>query len=109
MTNPSDDPAQFLPGGETHAKADQADDRLIEEELAYINSMRNGPDREHTAPHIEELLANLRGDGTAGSDDKSEAFKPYLTGLALSGGGIRSATFALGVLQRLARARILEQ
>ncbi len=30
-----------------------------------------------------------------------------LTGLALSGGGIRSATFNLGVLQALARARLL--
>ena len=32
-----------------------------------------------------------------------------LTGLALSGGGIRSATFALGVLQRLARADLLKR
>jgi hypothetical protein len=30
-----------------------------------------------------------------------------VTGLAISGGGIRSATFALGVVQRLAQARLL--
>jgi hypothetical protein len=34
--------------------------------------------------------------------------KPYLFGLALSGGGIRSATFSLGVLQKLAGAGILK-
>lgn len=32
-----------------------------------------------------------------------------LTGLALSGGGIRSATFSLGVLQALAKHRVLER
>lgn len=32
----------------------------------------------------------------------------HLVGLALSGGGIRSATFALGVLQRLARSDLLK-
>ena len=31
------------------------------------------------------------------------------TALCLSGGGIRSATFSLGILQGLCRARILEQ
>ena len=36
-----------------------------------------------------------------------KADRAPLTGLALSGGGIRSATFNLGVLQALARARLL--
>src|SRR3546814_9389273 len=47
-----------------------------------------------------DLLALLRGAAKG-----VEA--PYLFGLALSGGGIRSATFSLGVLQRLALARLL--
>lgn len=53
-------------------------------------------------------LALILGDawepphGDAGTDD---AAAPW--GLALSGGGIRSATFALGVLQTLARQRLL--
>ena len=33
----------------------------------------------------------------------------YWTGIGLSGGGIRAATFCLGALQRLAKARVLEQ
>lgn len=41
--------------------------------------------------------------GLSGSDVKNR-----LVGLALSGGGIRSATFALGVLQRLAKADVLK-
>ena len=36
-------------------------------------------------------------------------FRNRMVGLALSGGGIRSATFALGVLQRLARADLLKR
>ncbi|MCY3846017.1 MAG: hypothetical protein OXH69_21040, partial [Acidobacteria bacterium] len=41
--------------------------------------------------------------------DSAESLRHRLTGLALSGGGIRSATFALGVLQRLARADLLRR
>ncbi len=37
------------------------------------------------------------------------AHKAKLTGLAFSGGGIRSATFNLGVLQALARLQLLDQ
>ena len=39
---------------------------------------------------------------------KVEGIDSELVGLALSGGGIRSATFALGVLQRLAGADLLK-
>src|SRR5882757_1075095 len=46
---------------------------------------------------LESIRGNVAdGDGSTG-----------LTGLALSGGGIRSATFSLGVLQALAAARKL--
>lgn len=38
---------------------------------------------------------------------RSEGLQMDLVGLALSGGGIRSATFALGVLQALAKLRLL--
>ncbi|NZA26178.1 hypothetical protein H0E84_07245 [Luteimonas sp. SJ-92] len=40
--------------------------------------------------------------------DRAGAGAPELWGLALSGGGIRSATFALGVLQALARLDLLK-
>lgn len=40
---------------------------------------------------------------------KTTLDSPKLTGLALSGGGIRSATFALGVMQALARADLLHR
>ncbi len=39
--------------------------------------------------------------------DGADAIPKHFFGLALSGGGIRSATFCLGVLQTLARARLL--
>lgn len=77
-----------------------ADEPLMLEEVAYINRMRNGQGKV-TAPHIQKLLDALRG-------EPAEGEQPYLAGLALSGGGIRSATFALGVLQHLASKRILE-
>ena len=46
-----------------------------------------------------------RGDGSGAESDLGAR----LTGLAFSGGGIRSATFALGVLQRLAWADLLKR
>lgn len=60
---------------------------------------------------MPERLASLEGQAvrsrrkTAGLDPESG---PPL-GLALSGGGIRSATFALGVLQAFARAKLLRR
>ena len=57
-------------------------------------------------PGVAELLPEeieyiaRRRDGATRTD---------LAGLALSGGGIRSATFALGVMQALAKAGVLER
>ena len=48
-------------------------------------------------------------DGTGPPGGAADDPRDRLTGLALSGGGIRSATFALGVLQRLARADLLKR
>jgi len=52
-----------------------------------------------------------RNEEEAGKDDpnKSKREAVYASGLALSGGGIRSATFSLGVLVALARKGILPQ
>jgi len=41
--------------------------------------------------------------------EQALARQPFATGLAISGGGIRSATFALGVLAALARRNLLPQ
>ena len=50
-----------------------------------------------------EYVAQRRGAAKVGD----ESHKQPLVGIALSGGGIRSATFSLGILQVLARARTL--
>ncbi len=71
------------------------DDPLIEHELEFLAGAR--PD----ADHIVSIREGLRSDGEDSED--------ILIGLALSGGGIRSATFSLGVMQRLAKARVLKQ
>lgn len=55
----------------------------------------------------DELSALARARERDGIADANGA--PCLTGLALSGGGIRSATFCLGVLQTLARRGILRR
>ena len=46
---------------------------------------------------------------TADCGANARAYNSNLFGLALSGGGIRSATFSLGVLQALARRKILSR
>ena len=50
------------------------------------------------------VLGQAQPDGTPGSADASERDLPRV-GLALSGGGVRSATFALGLLRGLAQNR----
>ena len=80
-------------------------DRVLEEELRAIKTSRqlrglapigHVPDRpaEHTSPH---------------PDYQSFALDQNLFGLALSGGGIRSATFNLGVIQELADLELLHR
>ena len=73
----------------------EIDKELICAELKYIAEKKGEP------AHIVQLLRRLGGEGNGDQ-------RPYLFGLALSGGGIRSATFSLGVMQRLARAGILK-
>lgn len=46
-------------------------------------------------------------DAAPGADLAARAHKAGMVGLALSGGGLRSATFGLGVLQALANQRLL--
>jgi len=58
------------------------------------------------------LAAELRAlDVPAGEEDGADALErarqAHLTGLAFSGGGIRSATFNLGILQALGELRVL--
>ena len=54
----------------------------------------------------EQELVNSRRDHWKGSGG---ADSPVIAGLALSGGGIRSATFCLGFLQALAKRKLLER
>lgn len=100
MTGPTSSP-RYLPeetdGDIRREGKPDTDAALIEAELQYIADNKGAQ-----ASHVAALLALLRGKAK-GADT------PYLFGLGLSGGGIRSATFSLGVMQRLARARLLEQ
>ncbi|MFN0193462.1 MAG: patatin-like phospholipase family protein [Aestuariivirga sp.] len=67
-----------------------ADDKMLREEMAAI-----GPVRDDVAK-LADNVENKRGEG------------PYSIGLALSGGGIRSATVSLGVMQKLAGDGLLK-
>jgi len=72
-------------------------ERVLTEELDHIDQAR----RAHgLTPEPDETAADE--DGAA-----DRARHANLFGLALSGGGIRSATFNLGVIQALARNRLL--
>jgi hypothetical protein len=65
----------------------------------------DGPERfSHDAALRRERVAIW---GPAGADDPSICFRQ--TALCLSGGGIRSAAFCLGVLQSLAKAGLLDR
>lgn len=76
----------------------------------FLSSLRARSDR--ARPSQPDLAAVRRaeldlilGRETPGAADADDAVSPW--GLALSGGGVRSATFSLGVLQALARSGML--
>lgn len=68
-------------------------EQVLQEELEEIRDARE----------LRDVHESIPRDG----DSKSQARRGGLLGLALSGGGIRSATFNLGVLQGLAKYRLL--
>lgn len=90
--------------------ADPAD--VLHDELSAIHHRRrilanNGQDSEH-APG--ELTEPEEYDGKVEAyDRKVDALDQPLSALCLSGGGIRSAAFALGVVQGLAAKGVLRQ
>lgn len=77
-------------------------------ELDYIKTRRDkiGLPSESIGQELAELQKKLEN-----CDDARELLPrttPRLVGLALSGGGIRSATFNLGLLQALAKRKVLQ-
>ena len=67
------------------------------------------PDEAGTDAHYQENLRELfQMIGTLDADTDNKA-QPPLSALCLSGGGIRSATFNLGVLQALAKNKLLPE
>ncbi len=79
-------------------------------EAAAIRARRVKADHVSRAVDPEQAASQSRDDGSSagagkqshGSHEHDTDLPPNTIGLALSGGGIRSATFALGVLQALA-------
>lgn len=68
------------------------------------------PDDAGTDPQYQDNLRELmQMIGTLDADSDSDKAQPPLSALCLSGGGIRSATFNLGVLQALARSKLLPE
>ena len=107
---------------EVAADAADAFDIPAEMRRAELEAVRARRRALGVRPEDEPASGGAAGDGAGGgsreSDDSGDSGDPgdpdeslrhRLTGLALSGGGIRSATFALGVLQRLARADLLRR
>lgn len=85
--NPSDPVASF--------------EEVLKAELQCVAAARG------SAP--EEFDESEDADATGGGEAYARAEQMKLLGLSFSGGGIRSATFNLGVLQTLARYRLLER
>lgn len=73
------------------AETHNGEDRMLREELASVATRREAAKR---------LYDNLQV--------RAPEEGPYTVGLALSGGGIRSASVSLGIMQRLAGAGLLK-
>src|SRR5881397_878684 len=90
----------------------EAGDRLDEELVTLLEQRPTGDD----LVHVNRLLLDFAYRGMITPVHQARLAAGWrriraakLTALCLSGGGIRSATFALGVLQGLARAGLLGQ
>jgi hypothetical protein len=77
------------------------DDVLVRKELEYLVNARDDAD------YLTTILNKLRSDDP--NVKSSSVGRNYTIGLALSGGGIRSAIVSLGVMQRLAKTGLLRQ
>lgn len=64
--------------------------------------------RRRAAVLNDELPSSEKSQTTQQDSEINEKLATPLVGIALSGGGIRSATFCLGVLQKLASAKLLK-
>ncbi|HEY2157728.1 MAG TPA: patatin-like phospholipase family protein, partial [Isosphaeraceae bacterium] len=92
--------------------------QVLVEELASIDRRRRGSYAEEKGP-AAVAPALIPPDGAAAAervgvdrrlrDARGEALRKHLVGVAFSGGGIRSATFAVGVLQGLAKLGLLRR
>jgi Patatin-like phospholipase len=78
---------------------------VLEQELHFIEHRRQRTRKER--PRIEAAPKKPSEDIEGERRFQKKALEQELFGVALSGGGIRSATFNLGVLQRLAELRLL--
>lgn len=76
--------------------------KICAEEAEIINARRKNLDISRVSSQPPQTKIN-EDDG-----EKNPFIVPGLVGLALSGGGIRSATFSLGVMQALAEARVMK-
>ncbi len=82
-------------------------DAITQESLE--NAVRNGEYDAGSAQLIKEERKYIRGWREARGDADNQDDSENLTGLALSGGGIRSATFSLGIMQALAGHGLLRK
>jgi hypothetical protein len=73
-------------------------------EIAVINARRASQDRSRAPVVLAEEATDSAGNPILAPNDDAN-----LVGLALSGGGVRSAAFCLGALQGLNEANVLEQ
>src|SRR5438270_2740948 len=88
---PESAPASPAPGTPAPLEADPPAkfDTVLAEELRQIETRRRRL----------ELVGETPADSARGPDAVSQAHEKRPVGLAFSGGGIRSATFNLGILQ----------
>src|SRR5262245_7660408 len=86
--------AQLCAAAQPGAPVDESSRKLLDQELKTLECRR-------TQHNLELPCAERNSNG--------QILRTDLTGIALSGGGIRSATFCLGVLQALAKADLLKR
>lgn len=89
------------------ASINTAERRAIEARRNHYRDKDKGHDQKKPDENGKAREQEKSTKGESGSGEEKE--REYAVGLALSGGGIRSATFSLGLLVALARRNLLHQ
>jgi Patatin-like phospholipase len=105
MASTSPNNSETVDRESNHRSEPQTFSTVLEQELHFIRKRRHEESNQPaTSPAVKDATEEIEDERKF----QKQALEMKVFGVALSGGGIRSATFNLGVLQQLAERQLLQ-